>query len=475
MAQNEVKIPVSLPGAGQAAADAQKVATGLNQIGSAANTSADAAKNQGKEAAETGKRLNELGEAGEKGAAAGRNLAQVLEGNVGALAMLGTQLKAVGAVIRANPFGAVFVVLTAGLALLPAITNFFRKIGGEAADSGEKAKNAFGEAKSQIEELNQAKLDALRAEIDSVLERSRALDEMGNRIDGVQKRMLAAQKAVALAEIEADKSMSPEQKTRARVEVEDRFARSNAQLEDTARNRAVDIARRVRDEAASAATNAEDAASQQRTLVENARRAPEDFRRVLAEVERQLSQVFGELRDPRAAGQFVELNQQRQQLEGTRDYLQQRIAMSASEPSQKTGTAQQQTLTALEAEARRARAAADAAERRLTELAGAAATDEGELAKTRGLEARARRIQAGIPEPVSRIAPGERTMFEAPGMEDTTPRVRDSASLLASSEKYGKMTGAEIAQVMEENNRRVYESTIAEVRRWQAAQTNRSN
>lgn len=158
------------------------------------------------------KAVNTLGENLDKGAAAGRVIGEVTRGNVVALAQLGPVLKAVAAAFKTNPLFLIGSI--AATVILPAVA----KIAAGWKSVEDRAKEA-GKASA---EAASAALDAAATRSDNALAQTykeiadRAAEARAN-IDAVtiaQTAQLDAEEAVALAEVQADKSISEVERLR---------------------------------------------------------------------------------------------------------------------------------------------------------------------------------------------------------------------------------------------------------------------
>jgi hypothetical protein len=443
---DEVKIPISLPGAGQAAADAGKVAAGLQGIG---NASAGAAKSVGenqKAAAGLGEELANLGsrQSAAKDVIEGVDMAS--RGGAAGLFGLAKAAKNLWEILAASsPLGRlvqITAVVGAGFLALR------EKIFG-AGEAAKVAENNFGQARSALETLNTVKLDAIKTEIDSVTERAKAMEDLGNKIDSIKKRLLTAKLNVELAEIETNAGLSPEEKTARTFAARERFAKSSAGLEDEALKDRRYAAQTKAENAADVAANAETVAARQRQLVESARQSPGDLAIVAKELAKQIAQIVSERArlsvsgDPTNIAKSDALATDQRGLQGTLDYVRARQSASQTEQSKLAGAEQQKQLAALESAARDARKKADDAQREFETIAAGVSTEESSLPIIRGLESRERRLRAGQPEPESRIT-GQLTNSSS---QKSTP-VYDTASINAMAREQGVSAGKVIAELI---------------------------
>ena len=459
---DEVKIPINLPGAAQAAADAGKVAAGLQGIGKAAEGAKKSTDENAKAAAGLGE---ELGNLGRRNAAAKdviEGIDSASRGGAGGLFGLAKAAKNLWEIFAASsPLGRVVQLAAVAGAGFLALRE--KLIG--AGESVKEIENNFGRAEGALQTLNKVKLDALKTEIDSVADRAKAFDELGTRLDGIKGRLLTAKLNVALAEIEADQSLNPEEKKQRTFSAREQFAKDKAALEDEARNRRVDSADNRSKEADAAANAAEATAARQRGIVEASRRSPADLAIVGKELAKQIADIIAERArlsssgDPGNITKSESLAADQGALYNSLQYIRARQAAGQTEASKSAGSEQQQQLKALETEALRARKAADDAQRDFVTVGGGAASEQVAVAKERGLEARARRIAAGRPEPVSAVG-----METVENFDRKAPTVIDAASIRAAAGEEGRKTGAEIARAMQEAIRANNEELLNQVK-----------
>lgn len=368
MANNEVKIPISLPGAGKAAQDAKGVAAGLDQVGNAAQKGSKATGEQAKQAQESTKRLNELGEASEKGAAVGRLLGEVTRGNVFALAQLGSVLKATGAAVKTSVFGIVLIGATALLNFLPGL---IARLKGTKDEVDETAKSADALA-AAFEKAGKARGSALTAELENIKEQAKgAADEL--------ERVMRLQKAINAAkgeDVERDRN-----------------------LEDLALGQTYSAARDTRDRNADVLAKATEQLDEFTKSVATARQQMDERQSLERELARTPSRLF-ELQEN---GQRIDM--------GANPRYDEITARLAGIPavSDEFLRGQEGRLNSASASVFSARRAADASEADLSRLgrdvvglrADGSAIRDPATAIARGLEDRRRRGAAGLPEPQS--------------------------------------------------------------------------
>lgn len=248
----EVKIPISIPGAGQAAIDTRQVGDAFAKLGKdvkqAGADTRTAAAEQEKAAKGASKGLNELGEATEKGASAGRILREVLSGNIYALGQLGAVLKGLGAFLKGNPWGAAMTVLAAGFAFVPSILRSLgllkdkvEEVGPAAEGAGKKVEEAFADSGKAFEQLTRD-LAELRDRYDAV---TQEVNRLRSAQDALDDQKLALDLAgIDLREAEAlrDPSMPPEERRRIKAEFS---LERESRRQEAAETRALEQTRRT--------------------------------------------------------------------------------------------------------------------------------------------------------------------------------------------------------------------------------------
>jgi hypothetical protein len=236
--KDEVKIPISLPGAAGAATDAGKVADGLKKIDGAARQAGKGAEQQAAGAKTAGKEIASLGEVSEKGIGIGRMLGEVMRGNYGALLNITAALKATGAAFKTNFLGIAVLALTAVAAALPPLIEKLRgtkkatdDLGGSAGEAARHFGSMAG-SEAQFDRL-QKKLAEVRKEIDSV---SSGLRELRNAADAVEDAEMAVELA-KLDRAEAEELASPYLSEDQRQNVKDNFEMQRSGLRQGAAER----------------------------------------------------------------------------------------------------------------------------------------------------------------------------------------------------------------------------------------------
>lgn len=249
---DEVKIPISLPGAAQAAADAGKVATGLQGIGNASAGAAKAVGENQKAAAGLGEELQSLGSRQNAAKDVIEGVDMASRGGAAGFFGLAKAAKNLWEILSsASPLGRlVQIAAVVGASFLALREKFFGTAEGAKAVSAaaDESRDAFDKAKTALDLLNAAKLESLKTEIEAIASQSKAALELMDKLRANAQKVDEAKTGVALAEINADESLTPEQKK------EKAFA-----LQQAAADRK--LARENEDRIARAATLAQEAAA----------------------------------------------------------------------------------------------------------------------------------------------------------------------------------------------------------------------
>jgi len=391
----EVKIPISIPGAGQATKDTRQVGDAFAKLGKdvkqagADTRTADAEQEKAAKGASKG--LNELGEATEKGASAGRILREVLSGNIYALGQLGAVLKGLGAFLKGNPWGAAMTVLAAGFAFVPSILRSLGLLKDKVEEVGPAAEGSFGKAKSAAEALNESKFEEFKAELDAVASRAAAAATFIQKIYDTQAKLAQARMGLELANIEADPNLTADQKKSRGAEVRRRYAELGLVRDDERAGELLAVKERTAAETRSLADQAAGDLTRQKARVEANRRAPEDRELVAQELRRQIKLVIGERAllagdDPANIGREVELAQQQQTLQGSLDYILARNSAASSPAAKAAAPAIMDGLAKAEQAAKEAEARAQKAEAELAQARQLKAVDDAANPILRGLQ-----------------------------------------------------------------------------------------
>jgi len=167
--------------------------------------------------------LNKLGEATERGAAAGRVLGEIARGNIGYVAQLGSSLKALGAIIRANWIGALLVALTALWNFLPGLLERFGILKKKTKDVGDEAGAAatqvsrFVSIDTRFTRLEES-LDAIRSKFEQTTAAVNALRSATDAIEDAKLGLALAQIDRREAETLSDLSLSDAERQRVKTQ-----------------------------------------------------------------------------------------------------------------------------------------------------------------------------------------------------------------------------------------------------------------
>jgi DNA repair exonuclease SbcCD ATPase subunit len=295
----------------QAATDASKAAaTVADSAAAAAQRNTGAAREMARETAKVGEAattaakgaqqakgaLDGLSDASSGGAAAGRVLDGVLRGNIASLTGLGGALKGIAVLARANPLGAVLVVVGALAAVLQPLINRWRNFKKELEET--KARQAaadLDQARAAAEKLSSARLDGLRDQLAGIEQGADAALRRLQQISALSDKLADVEMAADLAELAARTDISETDRTSEEFRI-----RGNASTRRRERERAAEQeqqsvlelqARLTGDRASSAAA----AAAAQRGVVERQQESPRELARLLEEVVREQQEVARQL------------------------------------------------------------------------------------------------------------------------------------------------------------------------------------
>jgi hypothetical protein len=203
---------------------AKAAASSLGDVSAAAGKGAVAAKDQAKG-------FSQLGEQAEKGAAAGRVLGEVMRGNVLALGQLGPVLKAVGEAFKTNPLFLIgSIAATIILPVFAKISEGWKKQAADAKAAGDAVDESMQRARDAIAKKAD---NALAKTYDEIAEAAARAERYINAVTTARTAQTDANEAVALAQIDANTSLSNEEKLLAKVKVQEdaRRARAATQLD----------------------------------------------------------------------------------------------------------------------------------------------------------------------------------------------------------------------------------------------------
>lgn len=352
------------------------------------------AKDQAAGAGDAARSISTLGETTEKGIGIGRIFAEVARGNFLALLNLSAALKGLGAAMKTNVVGILLLAVTA-------LGNFLLALRGTKKEVDETEPSFEGLA-AAVAKLNQAKLDALKAEIQGLNEQLRGAEEFFNKVQAAAAKIDKAREALEIAQIEANPALSPEQKKSAIYAVRQRFAGQARDREAAADQARIDRAQQAAAEtariAAQADTNLAATVAQNRELID----APKQIAAEIAALTQELASLQktpgGTSAAAMARGDRMAAIGQRLGVLGARQETSRSLDVQAEIAAAKN------RITGAEEASRLAREAAVKADRELFNARGDASLNQTTRAMVGGLEARTARVQAGLPEPVSRIS-----------------------------------------------------------------------
>lgn len=363
----------------------------LQGVGKAARDVTRETKAQGSAAGDAAKNVSSLGETTEKGIGIGRIFAEVARGNFLALLNLSAALKGLGAAMKTNVVGILLLAVTA-------LGNFLLALRGTKKEA-EEAEPSFDGLAASVAKLNQVKLEGLRAELAALAEQGRAAAEFFDKIQGATAKIDKAREALEIAQIEANQELTPEQKKAAVYEVRQRFAGQSRAREAEADQARIYRAQQEAEEKARIALEADNVrrgvAGRLDTTI--SRRA--DLNRAMGELNKQFGQAL-----TASAGDQGKALAASEAYRAVAGPIAERQAQAFGPAADARLKALQDELRGAEERARLAQEAADRAQKDLLQARGDASLNQTTRAMVSGLEARTARVQAGLPEPVSRIS-----------------------------------------------------------------------
>lgn len=167
-----------------------------------------ASVNAGKKSEAAARGLNTLGEGYERGSSAGRAFKEVINGNVASVGQLGVELKLLGTLMKANLVGVlVSIGALAAQFIVPLVTGFK-----QAREELEKMSASAKASKEAFEALNDSKLDRLNQQLKSAEEGAADALKKFQEIADAQDKIASSKYASDMAKLDADGSLTPEQR-----------------------------------------------------------------------------------------------------------------------------------------------------------------------------------------------------------------------------------------------------------------------
>lgn len=404
----DLKINITAGGGDTAATEIKKITTATGGL-------AQATKGNTTESEKSSTVLQQLASRNGDAREAIEGLTAATQGGTVGIFGMAKGIKALTQGLSLNPFS---FLLGAALALLPVLIDVGKKIlgvGQDAATAGEKADTAadgFAKSAAAAKDLGKTPLTDLNAALDTTKQAATDLLALFDSIQGAKNKIEDAQQAVELAQIAANPDLSPEQRKAAEFGVREKFSGARAVREQEARAERV----RVAQESAgtlgglAAAEEAKRAAQADRVAAIQAdaegRPARTAARIAALESERAALQKKVGGNTPEANARGDRMLAITQEIAQVRASSAEREAAGQSPGAQRDFAEQKANLKELTESAKKARDAAREAEAQFTRLASAAAIDDATAPVIRGLQSRAGRIAAGLPEPASSSSPG---------------------------------------------------------------------
>lgn len=386
-------------------AGAQAVEKSLQGVTAAANQATGATTEHGEASKHTGSLIEELGSRSGRTRHLVEGLEQAAHGGTRGILGLARAIFSAGEAI--NPMT---LALGAALALMPTFLEWGEKLFGSSekiAEGAKKAAEGFAEEKSAAEKLNDANLDKFKAELSGISDEAKAADDYLKKIYDTKAKLAQAQLALDLAKIDADPSLTPEQKKSRAAAVKQSYADAGFKNESELKQGQLENAQRQAEATAQAARTAEDKAEEQRKRVEDNRRAPEDRAIVEKELLRQIADIVSKRATlgsgPDSFAQDEKLRQQQVATQEQLRYLQARDAALASPGGDRDRKAAMDKLQKDDEAAKLAKKDAEDADKKLQE----ALRDQDDANPARGIQRGIERHAAdiaanGLPAPADR-------------------------------------------------------------------------
>lgn len=270
---NEVKIPISVPGAATAAADVKKVADAVGGVAAASKTATKANADQAKSAEEAGKKLLSMGEVTEKGIGVGRMFAEVANGNVLALLNVTSALKVTGAAMKANAIGGALLAVTA-------LANFLQNLKGTSAAAQDTAAKV-DDLGAAFDKISKAKAEANVTALTQIRDQAKDASNELLRIIALQGQISGAKNAAELAAIAADPNLTASEKALRTGAIEARTVAETRAREDSKLGGEYAGAQSTRDQTAAAAAKASAEAERVRASIADTQSQRQDAARQL--------------------------------------------------------------------------------------------------------------------------------------------------------------------------------------------------
>ncbi|MCW5549161.1 MAG: hypothetical protein KIT44_09375 [Opitutaceae bacterium] len=296
---------------------AKDAAGSLRDVQAAAKGAASGAGQVATGASNASKELGQLSSAGAAGSQVLSGLERASQGGVQGIlgvtqAMRGFVALVRGAVAATGPIG----LLITGIGLAAGAFALLRRRTNEQVEDQKKAADAFIKTAETATKLNQVRLDSLRAEVSSTVDESKRLLSVLERTLALQNELGSARADAEIAAIEADPTLTQEQRIRRTAEVRERETTQRRAREDALRSQRVGTAREsfiTQSQAAGERRQEADAQAARVSAIENERTQRQQR---LQEIEREIANVGSRTGlSPNARGQLLErLQAERQQL-----------------------------------------------------------------------------------------------------------------------------------------------------------------
>lgn len=321
------------------------------------------------------------GEAMSQAAAGGRVLTEVSRGNIAALLQLGSVVKAVKAAVSSS-LGVIGVVLAGvSFAIGKVQDKLAEKKENQLKLEAEKTAVAFAAAEAAADKLNQQKTDAFLARLKAIDDTAKsAVDRIQRMVDAAAK-LDDVNKAVEMADIDANEGLTAEQKLDAKREINQRY---NQRAENRTRQ-VEDTAIKAGEDQLTGAYRAEGAAS--RAAAAARREADANSGKTLLELMKPLEKQLAEQEK-----QFGKGNVRIPQLDSLRD----RFAATQTDEGKARAAEAEKAAAAREGDLKNATAAREAAQKAQRDLETRTAEDRANREQLAAALARQERRQYNL-------------------------------------------------------------------------------
>jgi hypothetical protein len=372
-------------------------AGGATVVSAALDKVATSTKGAGKEFDKTAGLADQLGKRGSSAKDVYEGLNATLNGGTGAVFGLAKAWHNLTEAIAINPLGAALAIFLALAPALYALVRGFTATNTVVAETKVK----FSDVKTAAELLDQVKLTKLEKELAGIQQRAADALAVFAALKALQDRSAKADETAEMAKLNADPSLSPDEKKKRGFAIREKYQKFADAQDDRDRHQKLDTANSAANATDAAATGAEDDSAEAfaRVYAINSMREARDTQRVALLKERAKLQKRAGGSSVDATARFDRMQEITRQLEAAK--IPDEIAKS---PGAVRGEAEaQKGLATAQTRAKQARDAADVSAANRDSLQVQNDLQDRALPGVRRKEANARRAEAGLPllpEPV---------------------------------------------------------------------------